>query len=130
MSFNKGWIGVDLDGTLAEYTGWRGKTHIGPPIKKMQDRVLRWLGQSKEVRIFTARAIDGEQSDAVLAIKKWCLEHLGYELPVTCTKDYDMIELWDDRAIQVIKNTGERADRCKDIGEIPVENVPGFERVE
>lgn len=28
----RGWIGVDLDGTLAEYHGWKGVDHIGPPV--------------------------------------------------------------------------------------------------
>jgi hypothetical protein len=28
-----GWIGVDLDGTLAHYDGWKGIDHIGEPIK-------------------------------------------------------------------------------------------------
>lgn len=27
----QGWIGVDLDGTLAEYHGWKGAEHIGQP---------------------------------------------------------------------------------------------------
>lgn len=53
-----GWIGVDLDGTLAEYTGWKGVEHIGEPITPI------------------------------------------------CTKDYSMIELWDDRAIRVQPNKG------------------------
>ncbi len=43
-------------------------------------------------------------------IQAWCLEHVGEVLPVTPAKDYDMVELWDDRAVQVIPNTGERAD--------------------
>lgn len=43
MSNHQGWLGVDLDGTLAEYTGWKGASHIGAPIKPMQIRVLRWL---------------------------------------------------------------------------------------
>lgn len=32
---------------------------------------------------------------------------IGRELPVTATKDFAMIELWDDRAVQVRMNTGE-----------------------
>lgn len=28
------WIGVDLDGTLAEYDGWRGWKHIGNLFQK------------------------------------------------------------------------------------------------
>lgn len=44
-------------------------------------------------------------------IERWCLEHIGIVLPVTNVKDYGMIELWDDRAVQVIPNTGEPAGR-------------------
>jgi hypothetical protein len=32
------------------------------------------------------------------------------KIPITCCKDRGMIELWDDRAVQVIENTGERVD--------------------
>jgi hypothetical protein len=31
-------------------------------------------------------------------------------LPVTNVKTFDIIEIWDDRAVQVIPNTGLRAD--------------------
>ena len=33
---------------------------------------------------------------------------LGVTLAVTCVKDYGMVELWDDRAVQVVMNTGRR----------------------
>ena len=108
-----GWNGVDLDGTLALYDGWVSEDHIGEPIPKMLDRVIKWLSEGKEVRIMTARVSPqpgGGESRARLAIQQWCMKHLGQILPVTCAKDYGMIELWDDRAIQVIPNTGERAD--------------------
>ena len=29
--YEKGWIGVDLDGTLAHYDKWRGVEHVGDP---------------------------------------------------------------------------------------------------
>ena len=48
--------------------------------------------------------------DTLPPIQAWCLEHVGEVLPVTPAKDYDRVELWDDRAVQVIPNTGERAD--------------------
>lgn len=108
-----GWIGVDLDGTLAEYHGWKGPSEIGKPIPKMLARVKAWLASGVEVRIFTARASQPD-SEAARAVKAWCWEHLGTQLPVTCTKDYSMIQLWDDRAVQVIENTGERADGVKE----------------
>lgn len=113
MASNNGWIGVDLDGTLAEYDTWKGPTHIGAPIKLMVGRVQRWLDHGYEVRIFTARVShDGtvnRLNDAQMAgeaIRQWCLVNLGQILVVTNVKDYAMIELWDDRAVQVEENTG------------------------
>ncbi len=111
----KGWIGVDLDGTLAEYHGWVNTSHIGSPIPMMVERIKNWLSQGVEVRIFTARVNDmAEKHQNVKAItamiQKWCTQHIGQPLPVTCKKDYGMIELWDDRCVQVIPNTGIRAD--------------------
>ena len=100
----EGWIGVDLDGTLAKYTGWKGLTHIGEPIPKMVARVRRWVGRGKRVKIFTARA-DDEKS--VNAIKKWLKKNEMPDLEVTNLKDAACIEFWDDKAVAVEKNTGE-----------------------
>lgn len=107
----KGWIAVDLDGTLAEYSGWVNEEHIGAPIPIMLERVKLWLSEGKDVRIFTAR-VGGERDVPRIKgfIEAWCLEHLGQALPITNRKDYGMVELWDDRCVQVIPNTGQRAD--------------------
>ena len=118
MSDN-GWIGVDLDGTLAEYNGWVSPTHIGKPVPKMLERVKQWLAEGRTVKILTARVShDGtpfremEASAAFDAITTWLHEHVGYQynIPITNQKDYAMVELWDDRCVQVIPNTGERVD--------------------
>ena len=113
MSRKREWIGVDLDGTLAHYEKFRGIDHIGEPVVDMLARVKAWLVDGKDVRIFTARvAHDGtadkimESHKAMARITEWCKTHLGQVLPVTCTKDFAMMELWDDRAVQVEKNTG------------------------
>lgn len=114
-----GWIGVDLDGTLAEYHGWQGLGHIGLPVPQMVKIVKGWLAAGKEVRIFTARVYAPpndaqrqlEAAYSLIAIRGWCVEHLGKALPVTCQKDFGMIELWDDRAVAVQTNTGEL--RCE-----------------
>lgn len=106
----KGWIGVDLDGTLAEYDGWRGPRHIGRPVPKMVAKVKRRLAQGQEVRIFTARVTGAQPGVSVdqirAAIQDWTEEHLGKRLEVTNEKDWDMVEFWDDRARQVQTNTG------------------------
>jgi hypothetical protein len=105
-----GWIGVDLDGCLAKYEGWVNAGHVGEPVPKMLARVKCWLAEGIEVRIFTARV--GPQKDvneairAREAIDKWCLEHLGQTLEITATKDFSCFQMWDDRAVQVIPNTG------------------------
>lgn len=118
---NNGWIGVDLDGTLAEYHGWQGETHIGKPIPAMVDRVKRWIKDGKDVRIFTARVstANGNRAKSTVdeiekAIRYWCIKHIGESLKITCSKDFDMISLWDDRCVQVVPNTGERVDGKKE----------------
>lgn len=120
-----GWIAVDLDGTLA---GW-GDAHgtdiltIGPPIPRMVEKVKRWLADGQDVRIFTARVGPASEDEcaAVMGgpcdpqawtdfqrrlIADWCHEHLGRTLPVTATKDFKMIALYDDRCVQIVTNQG------------------------
>ena len=103
-----GWIGVDLDGTLAHYEGWKGG-EIGAPVPAMLERVKRWLAQGREVRIFTARVTEGPYRETVVReIHQWLRQHGLPELAVTNIKDYGMVELWDDRCVQVEPNTGRR----------------------
>lgn len=121
-----GWIGVDLDGTLARYDGWIGVDHIGEPVPRMLARVKAWLAEGVEVRIFTARcfplsfvradddmnlfvgANDAESGagHAAIHIHEWLDRHLGQRLAITCRKDFAMMTLYDDRVVQVEMNTG------------------------
>lgn len=107
------WYGVDLDGTLAEYDGFKGPDIIGLPIPRMLARVKQWLAEGIEVRIFTARVYsDGsehrnrEAAMAREAITDWCVKHIGQPLKITCQKDYGMLWLFDDRCVQVRPNSG------------------------
>jgi hypothetical protein len=88
----------------------------------MVERLKKMLAEGKECRIFTAR-VSGpvwantpeeyqRQRQAIMsrkAIEEWCQQHIGQVLDVTCAKDYGMIELYDDRVVQVVPNTGELA---------------------
>lgn len=122
------WIGIDLDATLAEWgpgTSNPGDVmRIGAPIPKMIDRVKAFLAEGQEVRIFTARVGPASDDEAKAAwrdcdtieefiayqrqlIEAWCLYHLGVAPVVTCVKDFHMYLLYDDRAIQMVPNTGQ-----------------------
>lgn len=129
MANSHGWIAVDLDGTLAVYDHWRGVEHIGEPIGPMVSRVKKWLAAGMDVRIFTARVDGGEVALAMgdkngeahrnvenvkRYIEAWCETNLGQKIPITNRKDYGMVELWDDRAVQVECNTGRRMDNLPD----------------
>lgn len=99
----KGWFGVDLDGTLAEYWGWLGEAHIGEPVPAMLERVKQWTAEGIEVRIFTARV---QEASALPHIEAWLTKHGIGGLKVTNVKDYGMVRLYDDRCVQVEANTG------------------------
>jgi hypothetical protein len=96
-------IAVDLDGTLAEYHGWKGIEHIGKPIPAMVDKVKGLLATGFEVVIFTARANDPE---AIPIITGWLAYNGLPELEITNIKRKEFIEIWDDRAISVERNSG------------------------
>ena len=102
-NLKSGWIGVDLDGTLADYTVWKGLEYVGKPIPTMKQRVLNWIEMGYTIKIVTARA---SEIDGIPPVVRWLKDNGFPPLEVTNEKDFQMIELWDDRAIQVISNTG------------------------
>lgn len=102
---HRGWIGVDLDGTLAAHDRWLGPHIIGAPVHAMVRRVRDWLTAGHRVKIVTARASDPL---CLPPVRLWLARAgLPADLEITCAKDFLMIELWDDRAVQVMTNTGE-----------------------
>ena len=71
------------------------------------ERVNVWLEGGFTVKIFTARVSGEHAEEERTHIKHWLAKHGLPDLEITCIKDHDMLELYDDRAIQVIKNTGQ-----------------------
>lgn len=104
-----GHILVDFDRTLAVYEKREGPLKLGPPVPKMLNRVKKWLSEGKEVRIFTARIADPYEpvEEITHLIEDWCLEHLGQKLQITCSKNHETEEIWDDLAVGIESNTGE-----------------------
>lgn len=103
-----GWIAVDMDGVLTEYNGWNGG-ELGRPIPLMIERVRGWLDEGIEVRIFTSRCgkVYPDQVESnCRQIQLFCITHFKRLLQITNEKDQNMIAIFDDNAIQMIKNTG------------------------
>jgi len=102
-SLPKTWIGVDLDGTLSYYDRRASYKTIGEPIPAMMALVKKMINNGIRVKIFTARAEDPAQ---LPIIRKWLRDNGLPELEITNIKDYLMQRLYDDRCIQVERNTG------------------------
>jgi hypothetical protein len=98
-------IAVDLDGTLARDSGWKGPEHIGKPIKPMLDLVQKLLDDGEEVVIFTARCHDGKSSTKDY-VKQWLKDNGLPDLEVTNEKRPDMEKFYDDKAVEVETNKG------------------------
>lgn len=106
-----GWIGFDLDGTLARYDGWRGDADIGRPIPAACLLAKQLIAAGARLRIMTARVSRAHHTaEEILAntvfIQDWTEVFLGVRLPVTAEKDMLMQALYDDRAIPLEFNTG------------------------
>lgn len=114
------WFGVDLDATLAFHDKWQGPTHIGEPIPAMLERVKRWIAEGRRVKIMTARVAPAydDLSERIAAIEAWLEEHGIGGLEITHEKDQEMLLLYDDKAVQMIPNTGERADGKADMAKV------------
>lgn len=105
---------VDLNGTLCHHEKGAlvfdeaGNFLIGKPINKMVRRVRRWLSEGMEVRIMSGSVgLGGDKAaSAQKAIREWCREHFGRELKVTATITPRCIGIFNDKAHEVIRNTG------------------------
>lgn len=105
----EGWAGFDFDGVLAVCDRWRGDEHLGKPVPLMIRRVQNYLERGIKCKVFTARVSEEEGRDVERCrrlIEDWTEAHIGTRLEVTNMKDRGMLQLFDDRCIQVIKNTG------------------------
>ena len=103
----EGWIGVGLDGTLAESNPT--DPELGQPIPIMVAQVITWLEQGQDVRIFTPRIAPPlghrHKLDVIQLIQDWCWLHLKQPLPITATIDPHMQTLYMHNCVQVRQPT-------------------------
>lgn len=99
-------VACDLDGTLAEYHGWKGVCHIGAVVESVKTAIKHVRDEGGEVWIFTARISDHGDIQSIRTISEW-LKINGITVDgMTSEKLKKFTEFWDDRAIQVVKNKG------------------------
>lgn len=104
------WVGFDYDGTLFTHTT-EDNPVVGEPIKPMIERLKTLLNQGIRCKILTARvsSIEKNVQFQERVIRKSLVKEVGEKaanIEVTAEKDYLMMEFYDDRARQVIKDTG------------------------
>lgn len=102
------WVGFDLDGTLARQDKWEGIEVIGEPIQEvvalLKEEIERGREQGYKVKIFTARAYHWNAS---YYIRFWLKKNkLPDDLEITNVKDMGCRYIYDDKSIQMQKNTG------------------------
>jgi len=97
-------IAVDFDKTLAHYNG-EGHDFYGPPTGLVED-VKAALAAGHQVKIFTARMSHDNADEAREKFGDWSEKHVGRRLDATHEKTSDIDEIWDDKAKEVLPNTG------------------------
>ena len=94
----KAWVGFDFDGTLVDHQF----PNIGDNIQPNVDFLKRLIKSGVECRIITARATEKQSLETkryhIELLSEWCNKNLGHGLEITCSKDYDMLWMVDDRA--------------------------------
>ena len=97
---------VDFDGTLAKQETNGYCREIGEPIFPMIEIIKEELKKGSEVKIFTARASAWNDNLEKIDIERFCVKYFGQVLPITAIKEHYIDVYYDDRAIQIEKNTG------------------------
>jgi hypothetical protein len=111
------WVGFDFDKTLAHDEPGDMSGVLGTPIPAMVELAKAYIAAGVEVRILTARVwvpaderwkpeLARECGVTRLKLMDWAERYLGKRVPVTCEKDPYMDHLYDDRAVEVVPNTG------------------------
>jgi len=102
------WVGIDLDGTLAENVVPYKCGVIGKPIEPIVRVAKKLLEEGITIKILTARVSSNnpDRAQNFRAIQRWCKKHLGKEVDITAEKDYNMVYSIDDLTKQVIQDKG------------------------
>ena len=100
-----GTLACDLDGTLALKQHPFNPYTVGEPVPTMLQRVKDEIAKGRRVVLFTARAAS-QDPGMHRTIREWLTKHGLDGMKITNQKTPDITELLDDRAKQVVPDTG------------------------
>lgn len=105
--------------------------YAGEDIGDVPEYAARWMCKMKESghlndQVEACRFYFKRQWNARDFVADWCLKNLGFLPEITHEKDPSIVEFYDDRAKQVIPNTGELVE---DIARIQSGEIQKCERI-
>jgi hypothetical protein len=100
-----GVLAVDLDGTLAKKEHPFNPYSVGEPVQPVLQHLLNEKAKGRSISILTARASSNDPG-LRRAVRTWLDRHGLEGVHITSQKTPDMVEIIDDRARQVIPDTG------------------------
>lgn len=91
-------LGIDLDGTIAQYSGWIDEETIGDPIPGARAFLEALKAKGYSLQVFSARAGTPKGRQAII---HWLVRHQLVHLfdGVTSEKLYKFAAFVDDRAV-------------------------------
>ena len=92
-------IQVDVDGTMAVYTTWRGPEHFGPVIVGVRRALLKLIEHGYRVGVYTAR----EPRHVWHWLQDNDLDHLVFTVSNRKIPGHEAI--FDDSSVPVARNT-------------------------
>lgn len=120
-------IAVDLDGVLAEYTGWKGATVFGEPLPGAQQFIKHLLDAGFDVVVHTARVRDAEDRNWAYIRNRlgaW-LESNGFDHRTRIWDELGKpiaVAYVDDRAVAVKSNAPDFSEAALRIHELAQEH--------
>ena len=104
----RGWIKNKQEVKI--FTARIAETRVTPTTIERQLRHAADYGEvlSVDAATMLIEMWNSQRSAIRRAINRWCQRNIGTTLEITNEKDFAMIQLWDDRAVRVTFNTGER----------------------
>ena len=127
-------IAIDLDGTLASYSGWKGLEHIGDPLPGAQELIGRLIDEGFDVVLYTTRTnpdVNGGTAEELAKLVQAWLDRNGFDSRFRIALGGKPIAMMyiDDRAFEVPTNVAWGKKSYQQIARLAREDLDWSTRV-